>query len=95
MTSLDDLASMKLSAISSRGKARDFWDLHEILSHRGQSLADALAAFCRKYTQEDVGHVVRSLVYFGDADAEPLPDGLERERWAEIRRDFEHRVLAL
>jgi hypothetical protein len=95
VASLDDLASMKLSAIASRGKARDFWDLHEILSRRSQSLADALAAFRRKYTQEDMGHVVRSLVYFADADAEPLPEGLERERWVEIRRDFEQRVLAL
>jgi hypothetical protein len=95
VASLEDLACMKLSAIASRGKARDFWDLHEILTHTGRTLEGLLEAYRRKYAQHDVGHVVRSLVYFGDAEAEPLPSGLSPGRWDDIQRDLRARVLAL
>ena len=93
--SLDDLACMKLSAIANRGKARDFWDLSEILDRQGQSLAEVLDGYRRKYRQEDIGHVIRSLAYFADADAEPMPEGLPAEQWSEIKSEFRRRVLAL
>lgn len=88
VASIDDLACMKLSAIAGRGAARDFWDLHTILVHTGRPLSELLDAFRRKYPVEDVGHVLRSLVYFGEAGA-PLPRGLSPSQWARIRRDFE------
>ena len=84
---------MKLSAITGRGTARDFWDLHSIVAHTGRPLADFLEAFRRKYPVEDLGHVIRSLAYFGDA-GEPLPTGLTESHWARIRRDFEAWVRA-
>ncbi len=88
VASIDDLASMKLSAIAGRGAARDFWDLHTIVSRTARPLSDFLDVFRRKYPVEDIGHVIRSLVYFGDADG-PLPVGLSPARWDEIQRDFE------
>ncbi len=55
-----------------------------------------LAGLCRmraehskRYPRGDPGHVLRSLAYFGDADASPLPRGLDGETWAAIRHDFE------
>lgn len=89
VASLIDLGCMKLSAIASRGAARDFWDLHEIVGVMGGGLSALVAAFGRKYPVEDVGHVLRSLVYFGDADAAPLPPGLTQSRWQTIKTDFE------
>jgi hypothetical protein len=94
VASLDDLACMKLSAIAGRGAARDFWDLHTIVTRTGQSLRGLLDTFTRKYPVEDIGHVVRSLVYFGDASG-PLPTGLTLEHWEEIQRDFETWVRTL
>jgi len=88
-----DLTAMKLHAIASRGAARDFWDLHTLLERRGSSLAEAIAEHSERYAGEDPGHVLRSLVYFGDADASPLPRGLDPKVWAEIRGDFERWVL--
>jgi len=46
------------------------------------------------YPVEDIGHVVRSLVYFGDAGG-PLPAGLTSEHWDKIQRDFELWVRAV
>ncbi|MEM1417821.1 MAG: nucleotidyl transferase AbiEii/AbiGii toxin family protein [Myxococcota bacterium] len=87
-----DLTAMKVHAIASRGAARDFWDLHVLLRGRGSTLADAIAEHAHRYPREDSGHVLRSLAYFGDADASPLPRGLNGARWAEIRGDFERWV---
>jgi len=55
LASVDDLACMKLSAIASRGLARDFWDLHALLAATRTSLHSQLAAYRRKYPVEDVG----------------------------------------
>ena len=95
VAAIEDLACMKLSAIAGRGAARDFWDLHAMICATGTSLAEVLIAFGRKYPVEDQGHVVRSLAYFGDADAAPLPDGLEVAAWQRIRADVEGWVRAL
>jgi hypothetical protein len=88
VASFDDLICMKLSAIAGRGARRDFWDLHAMLSARRQPLREAIEAYGRKYAAEDVGHVVRSLVYFADAEAEPLPVGLTQEDWENIKAEL-------
>jgi hypothetical protein len=97
VASEDDLVCMKLSAIAGRGAAKDFWDLDRLLSHGAAagSLDQALQLFARKFGSEDVGHVVRSLAYFGDADAAPLPLGLDGAAWGDIKRRIVERVRAL
>jgi hypothetical protein len=95
LASHEDLVCMKLSAIASRGKARDFWDLHALLTDRRGSLREALDAYTRKYAQDDIGHVVRSLAYFADAEAEPLPRGLTPAHWMRVRDEVAAWVRAL
>ncbi len=95
LASLDDLQCMKLSAIGGRGARRDFWDLHALLDARSKSLGEVLSAYRQKYAQEDIGHLVRSLVYFADAEAEPMPVGLTEAHWARILADFTAWVRAL
>jgi hypothetical protein len=95
VAALDDLVCMKLSAIAGGGLARDFWDLHAMLSARGTPLRAALDDYQRKYATEDIGHVVRSLVYFEDAEADPLPSGLSAEHWKQIQDDLRSWVRGL
>jgi len=97
IASLDDLTCMKLSAIAARGAARDFWDLHTLLAGgaAGGSLGTALECFRKKFASDDIGHVVRSLAYFGDAETEPLPSELGAARWAAIKAWFAREVAAL
>ncbi len=95
IASTTDLTAMKLQAIATRGAARDFWDLHQLLRLRGVTLVQALSDFSQRYPTADVGHVVRSLAYFGDAASAPLPSGLDATHWAAIRHDFEAWVRAL
>ena len=61
----------------------------------GRTLAQALSAYGRKFASEDTGHVVRSLVYFDDAEAEPMPEGLTEAHWAKIKKDLRAWVTAL
>lgn len=95
VASVDDLVAMKLSAIAGRGARRDFWDLFAMLDRTRGSLPAALQLFQQKYAQHDIGHVIRSLAYFGDAEAEPLPSGLTEAQWLGIRAWFEREVRAL
>jgi hypothetical protein len=95
--SIDDLACMKVSAIAGRGAAKDFWDLHVILERApsGVDLSTLLEQYARKYAIEDIGHAVRALAYFADADAAPLPAGLVADEWSEIKKVLAARVRAL
>lgn len=97
LASNDDLVAMKLSAIGNRGAAKDFWDLDVMLL---AGVCDgridvALARFREKYPNVDPGYVVRGLAYFGSADAEPLPAGLEEAAWEAIKARFVVRVREL
>lgn len=78
-------------------EARDaiFWDLHTLLMSGGRTLRHALDTYARKYASEDVGHVVRSLAYFTDAEAEPMPHALTPTHWQRITTDFAAWVRAL
>ncbi len=97
VASLLDLACMKLSAIGGRGAAKDFWDLDEMLQNNVAegSLMAALDLYARKFVTADPGHVLRSLAYFAEADAAPLPAGLDDVHWAAIKARFAERVRAL
>jgi hypothetical protein len=85
---LDDIACMKLSAITNRGSRKDFIDLHYLISNF-KSLHNYLELFRKKYQQQDIGHVIRSLVFFEDAEQEPEVKTLVTVNWLELRNDFE------
>lgn len=88
--SLLDIACMKTDAISSRGAKRDFVDLFFILKHLDLDLAAFFGYFERKYGPEGFNrhHVLKSLVYFDDADQEPEPDMLVEYSWAATKSWF-------
>lgn len=92
--SREDIAAMKLAAIASRGSRKDFVDLWWLLS-RYWSLAGSLEFFRTKFTTRDVGHVVRSLVYFDDADSEPPLRLLVDIEWETVKRDLRGWVSSL
>jgi len=94
LASLDDIGCMKLSAVTNRGSRKDFIDLHFLITHY-RSLGEYLQLFQEKYKQQDVGHVIRSLVYFEDADQEPEIKTFAGLHWERLKRDFESWVRPL
>ena len=85
MASVVDIGCMKVSAISSRGTKKDYVDLYFILQKL--TLEDLLDAFSKKYKgiEYSKSHILKSLVYFDDAEADPDPDYLISTKWSEIK----------
>ncbi|MBP6965615.1 MAG: nucleotidyl transferase AbiEii/AbiGii toxin family protein [Armatimonadetes bacterium] len=94
LASLDDLACMKLAAIAQRGARKDFVDIYAIaLEHK--PIEELLALYRRKYSVDDIGHVLVGLTYFDDADEEPEPMMLRDLSWEEIKRQLRRWIRAL
>lgn len=71
MASLEDIAAMKLDAITGRGSKKDFYDLFFLLQH--YSLDELFLFYTEKYPHQTTFHVARSLTYFDDAEIQPNP----------------------
>lgn len=84
----DDIACMKLSAIASRGSRKDFVDLYFLIKNF-KPLNAYLELFIKKYKNRDIGHVIRSLAYFKDAEAEPELNIIAPFDWGKMKADFE------
>ncbi len=70
--SIEDIAAIKLEAVLSRAKKRDYIDIARIMKQI--NLEEILGLFQKKYNQKNIFHVVKALGYFADAeqDIEPL-----------------------
>jgi hypothetical protein len=81
-----DIGCMKLVAVSQRGSRKDFVDLYE-LSRAGVGIREILVALPVKMPAVALNpvHVLRSLAYFDDAEAEPDPIMLAPYDWAIVR----------
>jgi len=83
-----DIALMKLEAISGRGSKKDFIDLYFLLQHF--SFETLFAEYEVKY---GIGvsnhyHLLKSLVYFDDAEAQPMPLMLHTMDWNTIKESI-------
>ncbi len=87
LASLPDIAAMKLSAIARRGVKKDFWDIAAMLDHF--SLDEMLGFYRAKYSSHDFFHLLRSLVYFADAEAQRDPDPLDNTNWKQVKKKVE------
>jgi hypothetical protein len=81
-----DIALMKLAAISGRGSKKDFIDLYFLLTYF--ELSDLLKKFHVKFGKEstNIYHLLKSLVYFDDAEDQPLPVMIKPISWAEVKQ---------
>jgi hypothetical protein len=82
--SLEDVAAMKLNAITNRGSKKDFYDVVALLDHF--TLETLIGYYQAKYQPASLMMVIRSLAWFDDADAEPDPLSLRQESWVMIKK---------
>jgi hypothetical protein len=71
-----DIAAMELSAIARRGVKKDFWDIAELLDVF--SLEQMIGFYQDKYASRDIFQLLRSLVYFTDAETQKDADPLKK-----------------
>jgi hypothetical protein len=90
LVSVPDIAAMKLSAISRRGVKKDFWDIAELLDV--YTMEEMLTFYKAKYSSHDILHLVRSLVYFEDAEAQKDLQPLKKITWKQVKKKVERAV---
>ena len=78
-----DIAAMKLSAIARRGSKKDFYDVYFLLQK--YSIDDIFDFYQQKYHNKELFHIIKSLVYFGNADLEPQPKLLIDIDWEDVK----------
>ncbi len=83
-----DIGCMKISAISSRGTKKDFIDIYFICK-KELSLEKLLELFEKKHkgVEYNMIHIMKSLIYFEDAEKDPVPKMIIPVSWKEVK-DF-------
>lgn len=91
-----DIACMKIDTIAKRGARRDFIDLFFILQEV-ISLPDLMRQFSEKYATVNYNmvHIKKSLVYFKDAERDPMPNMLKQVNWSELKKFLQAKVSKL
>ena len=80
LASLIDLAGTKMAVIARRARAKDYLDVHALLTQAKINLADALAAACVIYGEQFSPLVtLKALAYFGEPELAALPSTLKRD----------------
>ena len=85
-----DIAAMKIIAIGGGGSRKDFVDLHAYLL-AGGDFPGLLEIVRRRYvtTAFNEVHLLRSLVFFEDAEKEPMPRMLRSTTWNDVKSRLE------
>lgn len=88
-----DIAVMKIIAVSQRGKKRDFFDLFWIAKNL-EPLIDVIKRLKNQYPSvaHDYHHILKSLVYFDDAESDPDPVINFKANWKEVKGFFEREI---
>jgi len=87
-----DLACMKLAAVSQRGSKKDFVDLMAMMETT--SLKTMLKWYQKKYPVNSITPVLYGLVYFDEADQEGQPKMIQEIPWEEAKQTLRKIVAA-
>ncbi|MBI2100673.1 MAG: nucleotidyl transferase AbiEii/AbiGii toxin family protein [Candidatus Vogelbacteria bacterium] len=89
----DDIAVMKIVAVSQRGRKRDFLDLFWYIKSVAP-LASVINKLPRQYptVAHDFHHIIKSLTYFADAEDDPMPEIFFKATWAEVKKFFQAEI---
>lgn len=83
LASKEDIAAMKLAAITGRGSKKHFIDLFYLLKQ--YSLNEMLNFYEQKYPDGSRFMVLKSLTYFDDAEQEVTPKIFDPLDWSQIK----------
>ncbi|MBQ0124317.1 MAG: nucleotidyl transferase AbiEii/AbiGii toxin family protein [Bacteroidales bacterium] len=83
LAGIKDISAMKLSAITNRGTKKDFIDLYFLLKRF--SFNELIDFYLEKYSDAQLFTMLKSLTYFEDAEADPLPVMVDSISWDEAK----------
>jgi len=91
-----DIVAKKIKTVSQRGSKKDFWDVYSVIKSCS-SIGEVGSLFLERFKGAEINlyHVLKSMVYFEDAENEPdpilLPDGKIQD-WKRIKQFFEDNI---
>jgi hypothetical protein len=87
-----DIACTKLQTIGARGGKKDFIDLYFLLEKH--SLENLFKQLEKKYPNSEFSqvHILKSLVYFKDADSQPMPRMHKKIEWKKVKKTIRDKV---
>lgn len=88
---IKDIAAMKIAAITDRGTKRDFIDLYYIFNEKKiMTLEKSLKLYDKKFKalSQNKIHILKSLVYFEDADRDKSPKMIKLVSWPKVKEFF-------
>lgn len=90
-----DIGCTKLQTIAMRGSKKDFIDLYFLLQN--MTLDSLLTNSKEKYADSDYSeaHILKSLVYFDDADGQPMPRMHKEVSWEQVKLSMVEAVKSL
>jgi predicted nucleotidyltransferase component of viral defense system len=83
LVSKKDIAAMKLNAIAGRGSKKDFFDAFQLLNEF--TLTEMLTFYSQKYPNGSEFMVLKSMLYFDDAENEPDPLMIIPISWEDVK----------
>lgn len=88
-----DIAAMKIIAISQRGRKRDFVDLYWYCNNL-ETLDAVIRRAIHQYPgqEHNLPHIFKSLVYFEDAEGDPMPKLFFKADWKTVKTYFRREV---
>jgi hypothetical protein len=94
LASIEDIAAMKMVAISMRGKRRDFIDAYYLLGKF--SLKEIVEFTIKKYPSYQPMVILKGLIYFKDAEDDGLSRGIkmfdEKFSWEDAKKKIFNEV---
>ena len=79
-----DLIALKLNAVKGRGVKKDFWDVAKLLQY--YTFDDLFKFYHDKYPYDDTFAVIRSVIYFDDAEQTTAPESLDGMTWNKVKK---------
>ncbi|MDY0078521.1 MAG: nucleotidyl transferase AbiEii/AbiGii toxin family protein [Bacteroidales bacterium] len=83
MAAIEDIAAMKLAAVTGRGSKKDFVDIYFLFQYF--SLEELINMYSTKYPDGSIFLVLKSLTYFADAENEGDLNMLINTSWQTVK----------
>ncbi len=93
LAGIRDIAAMKINAITNRGSRKDFVDLARLMDD--YDLPELFRCYLAKYPDATPALAIRSLAYFADAEAMPMPKMLIPFNWESAKQKISSAVRKL
>jgi len=96
LASKEDIAAMKLVAITGRGTKKDFIDLY-FLANKCFTFEKMFEFYDKKYhiLSSNLFTLIKSLQFYFDADNKEMPEMVEKIDWETVKKYFQKEVVRL